>query len=87
MDYDPINEQLMILIRDSRPSLSELAEAVGLAISSVRDRLDTLKVREMITWIPGKHRTLELTAVGRRYLSENYGEDVFRNEPSVSGHI
>jgi predicted transcriptional regulator len=86
--YNPKDEQILILVRDGNPSISELATHLNLrAVSSVKERLDGLRERGLITWEDGKHRTLELTKEGKRYLDVNYGKDVFRNEPSVSGQF
>lgn len=57
------------LAANPQASQRELAAACYLAQSSVRYRLATLRARGLIEAVPGKMRSLRLTAAGRRLVT------------------
>lgn len=56
--------------RGYAPSTRELCEAMGVRTNAVAETLARLEVKGLLTHEPGKARTLQLTAAGRRALKE-----------------
>jgi repressor LexA len=52
------------------PSLSEIAEEMGVAVSAVHGSLTRLRRAGMVTWDPNRARTLRLTDVDERELDQ-----------------
>lgn len=68
----PIDQKVLTAIQDHfahhpyAPSVQEIADAVKVnSTGYVHDSLRRLKDKGLITWAPGKTRTLNLTDAGR----------------------
>lgn len=72
--YDPLDDQILLLIDKGSPTVREIGKQLGLrSPASVQERLNRLREKEMITWEEGQHRSRKLTTIGKRYLEANYG--------------
>lgn len=47
------------------PTLAEIGAAMGVRVASVQSVLASLKERNLVTWEPGKFRTVKPTVKGR----------------------
>ena len=76
MVFDAIDDNILKeLSKEDTPSISDLAEKVGLSKTAIFNRLQKLQYWNMITQpAKGQHRARKLTEAGTEYLTKNYGE-------------